>query len=179
VVIPFLLFEAIQTEVLTTALEWKAAMDYPMVVLQQSVHEVMRKYDAMREDLDRDAKITRRHALQNIAQFPIQMYGLAFLLSEQHVLPPAEEFLPLCAAGLTACLELRQYEPEGWVTIRRVLATYLPTLEKLAQQSSPTKQSADHYGRLDQMEAAARRARFYGQLPMIRIWKHRHWFGLP
>src|SRR5260370_13291345 len=104
------------------------------------------------------------------------MNDVALLLTEQHDLTPAEEFLPLCAAGLTACLELRQYEPEGWVTIRRVLATYLPTLEKLAQQSSPTKQSAahlaaqghllghmlaDHYVRLDQMEAAALRARFY------------------
>ncbi len=153
---------------------------YPIVLFQQSVYEAIRKYDAMRENhTDHNAKITRRHALQTIAQLPIQMYGLAFLLSDQQALPPPKEFLPLCAAGITACLELRQYEPEGWVTIRRILATYLPTLEKLAQQSSPMKQTAahlaaqghllghmlaDHYGRLDQMEAAARRARFYGQL---------------
>ena len=174
-----IMYDDLETEVMTTALQWKQAM-YSIVMLQQFVHAIIRRYDAMREDPDHYEKVTRRYALQTIAQFPIQMYGLAFLLSDLQTLPPSEEFLPLCAAGLTACLELRQYEqPEGWITIRRVLAAYLPTLEKLAQQSSPTKQAAahlaaqghllvhmlaDHYGKLEHMESAARRARFYGQL---------------
>lgn len=175
-----IVYDSLETEIVTTALQWKQAI-CPIVLLQRSVHEAIRKRDAMRkDDADHDTNLTRRHALQTIALFPIQMYGLAFLLSELHVLPPPEEFLPLCAAGLTACQELRQDErPEGWMTIRRVLAAYLPTLEQLAQQSSPTKQSAahlaaqghllvhmlaDHYGKLEQMEAAARRARFYGQI---------------
>jgi len=126
-----------------------------------------------------DAKISRRNALQAIAQFPIQIYGLTRFIPEKHPLSSAEELLPLCAAGLAACQELRQHEPEGMQTIRRVLAAYLPALEHFAQQSSPSQQSAahlvaqsyllinglvEHYGHYDQMEAASRMARFYGQL---------------
>ncbi len=134
----------------------------------------------MREDYaEHDTKISRRHALQTIAQFPIQMYGLAFLVGSHHILPPPEEFLPLCAASLSACRELRKYEAEGMAIIRRALAAYLPALEKIARRSSPSQQTAahlaaqgyllvqmlaDYHGKLDQMEAAANQARFYGQL---------------
>src|SRR5258707_9630894 len=63
--------------------------------------------------------------------------------------------------------------------MQRILAAYLPTLEKLAQYPSPSQSAAarlaaqgyllisiltDYYGRLDQMEAAARMARYYAQV---------------
>ncbi len=65
-----------------------------------------------------EAKVTRRHALQTIAQFPIQMYGLAFLVGSHYLLPSPEEFLPVCAASLTACRELRKYEGEPLFAVR-------------------------------------------------------------
>jgi hypothetical protein len=88
-----------------------------------------------------ETRITRRHALQVIAMLPIQFYGLKFWPSDTRTFPP-EEMLPLCAAGIVACLELRQYEPEGIIAMSRVLSAYLPTLERLARQSSPSQQAA-------------------------------------
>ena len=42
---------------------------------------------------------------------------------------PSENVLPLCAAGLIACRELRQYEAAGMMEVARVLSAYLPTLK--------------------------------------------------
>ncbi len=122
-----------------------------------------------------DSKITRRQALQAIALLPVQVYSLTHLPSEQ-VLP--EEALSLCAAGFTACIELQNYRPEGITAMQRILAAYLSPLEQTARRSSSAQTTAarltaqgyllvgtvaEHYGRLDQMEAACRMARFYAQ----------------
>ncbi|MGH2479311.1 MAG: hypothetical protein ACRDHW_06620, partial [Ktedonobacteraceae bacterium] len=127
-----------------------------------------------------ETNITRRHALQAIALLPIQIYGLAHLpFATPSRKRPPEEALPLCAAGMTACWELWQYQPEGILAVKRILAAYLPTLEHLVQQSSLSQKEAallaaqgyllvwrlaEHAGKLDQMEAAGRMARLHAQI---------------
>ena len=122
-------------------------------------------------------RISRRHALQAIAKFPIQMYALTALGIEHIHLAPVEEILPACAAGITACRAL--LKDEEIATIEHTLSIYLPTLETLAHQNSVYQQTAahlasqsyllatilaDHRRKLDHMEAYSRAARRYGQL---------------
>ncbi len=174
-----ILYDALTADIITMAQQWKLSSN-TIVLLQESVYQTIRTCDTMPENQKgQDAKISRRNALQAIAQFPLQMYGLTRFIPEKHPLSSAEELLPLCAAGLTACQELRQHEPEGTQTIRRVLAEYLPALEYFARQSSSFQQSAahlaaqsyllvsvvtDHYGQLYHREAASRMARYYAQI---------------
>jgi tetratricopeptide (TPR) repeat protein len=144
------------------------------------VAKTARKYDAMRKDHQNthEARITRRHALQAIAFFPIQMYGLNHIPLRIRSLP-LDETLASCAAGIVASWELRQYEPEGLTVIQKILAAYLPTLEQIARQPSPFQKAAanlaaqgyllmgllaNHYGKLEQMETTSRQARLYSQL---------------
>jgi DNA-binding SARP family transcriptional activator len=171
--------DVLEVAILTMTWRWKRSSG-PIALLQQLIYEVIRKHDAMRKNVsDHDSKLTRRQALQAVALFPLEMYGLSLFAPETPQRLPLEEMLPCCASGIVACWELRQYEPEGLAEIERLLPAYLATLEKLARQSSPYQQDAarlaaqgyllmgvlaEHFRRLDQMEAAARMARLYGQL---------------
>ncbi len=127
---------------------------------------------------DQRLRITRRQALQAIALFPIQMYGLADIPLKISSLP-IDETLASCAAGIVACWELRQHEPEGLAAMQKILASYLPALEQIAHQASPFQRTAanlaaqgyllmgilaNHYGKLEQMETTSHKARFYSQL---------------
>lgn len=174
-------YDTLECEIIAMALQWKPSAG-SLIVLQELALQAIRKHDAMHTKDHHDSnetRITRRHALQAIAQFPIQMYGLTLFSAGKQALPAPEELLPACAAGLTACLELRQYEPDGLFTIHRTLAAYLPALEHFACQSSPSQRGAahlasqsyllismitEHFGKYDQMEAACNLARLYGQI---------------
>jgi transcriptional regulator with XRE-family HTH domain len=173
-----IVYDCLEVEVITLALHWKKSSG-PLLYLQQLVSKALRNYDAMHQDDTRkDASLTRRQALQAIAVLPISLYGLTRTPLLPSQLSP-EEMLPLCAAGLTACGELRQYEPEGIYAIGRILSAYLPTLEELSRQSVTFQRTAaslasqgyllagllaDHAGQLDQLEAASRMARLYAQV---------------
>lgn len=146
--------------------------------LQRGVYKQIRSYDEMAEHKTREnGQMTRRQALQVIATMPIEVYGLAALGVGVVATPPAAEFLSLCAAGLVAARNLLSLE--DMPLIAGVVRAYLPTLEALAQRSSPHQQQAahlasqayllativvDHWRKLDQMEAYSRAARRYGQL---------------
>jgi hypothetical protein len=121
-----------------------------------------------------EIKLTRRHALQAIAMLPVELYGLHRSSPQQNKALDSESLLPLCAAGLVACRELRQYESAGMQVISQILSAYLPALEELACRSTPSQRTAahlaaqsyllltilaDHYGKFEQMEAASRMAR--------------------
>lgn len=175
-----ILYASLEVEIMAMALQWKRSSG-SIIFLQQLTYEAIRKHDAMHKDHhdDYDTRITRRHALQAIALFPIQMYGLTHLTPVVRPIP-FDKTLSSCAAGIAACWELRQDEPEGLATIQRILASYLPTLEHIARvQSSPSQQAAaylaaqgylllgilaNHYSKLEQMERTSRSARFYGKL---------------
>lgn len=145
---------------------------------QRSIQAKIKECDLMMQhNSGEEVRISRRQALQTIAKLPIQMYGLATLGDVGMRSIHAEEILPLCAAGLVASRALLQ--EENTASIANILATYLPVLEALARQSSPSQQAAahlvaqsyllatilaDHRGKLDYMEAYSREARKFGQL---------------
>ena len=171
-----MLYYGLEVEIMAMVLHWRSTA--PIAMLQQFAEELIRKHDAMHEEQNHDTQITRRHALQAIAFFPIQMYGLTHLAAPSRPIP-LDETIASCAAGITACWELRHYEPEGLQAIQHILSAYLPTLEQIARQPSLFQQSAaslaaqgyllvgilaNHYSKLAQMELASRRAYTYGQL---------------
>ncbi len=169
---------SLDVELIAMALQWRQSSD-PIVLLQQLTYESIRKYDAMHNDhSDHTTRVTRRHALQAIATFPIQMYSLTHLISDVRSMP-LNEVLPSCTAGITACWELRRDETEGLLTIQHILSAYLPMLENVVRQSSSYQLAAaylasqgyllvnvlaEHYGKKEQMEVAARKARLYGKI---------------
>ncbi|MBV9228494.1 MAG: helix-turn-helix transcriptional regulator, partial [Chloroflexi bacterium] len=65
------------------------------------VEELERKDNTMQE-----SPINRRNALRRIAALPIELYSLSFAVPTLLYAP--EEFLPRCAAGITACWYLRK-----------------------------------------------------------------------
>jgi tetratricopeptide (TPR) repeat protein len=171
--------DILELEIAALTLHWKRSSG-PITLLQQLTFEIMRKYDTMHTDLpEHESRRARRRALQVIALFPIQVYGLTLFAEDAPPRLPLEELLACCASGLVACWQLRQYEPEGLVLIERLLPAYLSTLEKLARSSSPFQAEAarltaqgyllltklaSYARRLEQMEAASVLARSYGQL---------------
>lgn len=171
-----MLYDGVEIKILALTLQWTRTSG-PISLLQQSIYHALRKQDMFYQD-EQTRNISRRHALQVIAGFPIELYGLSRFLTNGKAAPPSD-VLPLCAAGLVACRELRQYEAAGMQKIAHTLSIYLPTLEKLAVYPSPQQRQAahlasqsyllisilaDHSGKLDHMEAACRSARRYGQL---------------
>jgi tetratricopeptide (TPR) repeat protein len=172
-----MLYDSMETEILIVALRW-TPHDGSIESLQQRIATRIKDYDIMTHQHEgNETKLSRRHALQAIAKLPIQAYTLTALGTESLRLPPAEEFLPLCAAGLTACRSLLY--GGGRDTVPALLATYLPTLETMAR-SAPTHHKtaadlasqaylmatiiADHDGHLDHMEAYSKAARNYGHI---------------
>ncbi|MGH2497495.1 MAG: hypothetical protein ACRDIV_22575 [Ktedonobacteraceae bacterium] len=172
-----IVYDTFEVGVMTTVLKYKLLSE-PIISLQRSIQASIKEYDDMTQHYgDDQTHISRRHALQAIAKFPIQMYALtAFSIENMH-LAPADEILPACAAGITACRAL--LKDEEIATIEHILSIYLPTLETLAHKSSVYQQTAahltaqsyllatilaDHRRKLDHMEAYSRAARRYGQL---------------
>lgn len=168
--------ERLVAAVVREAIEWR--QQESLLVLQISVYRQIRNYDDMAEhETQQDGQMSRREALRIIAKLPIQIYGLAALGTGALSAVAAEDFLPMCAAGLVAARNL--LSTEDMSMIAGVVRMYLPTLESLAQRSSlHQKQAAhlasqsyllativaDHYHKLDQTEAYSRAARRYGQL---------------
>lgn len=172
-----MLYDSLETEILIVALRW-TLHDGSIESLQQRIATRIKDYDIMTHQHEaNETKLSRRHALQAIAKLPIQAYALTALGMESLHLPPAEEFLPLCAAGLTACRSLLY--GGGIDAVPALLAIYLPTLETMARYA-PTQHKtaahlasqaylmatiiADHYGHLDHMEAYSKAARNYAQI---------------
>lgn len=172
-----MLYDILEVDVVTTVLKYRLLSE-SITVLQRSIQASIKEFDDMTQHHNSDeARISRRHALQAIAKFPIQMYALGAFGIESMRLAPAEEILPSCGAGIIACRAL--LKNEEITTIEHILSAYLPALETLAHQSSPYQQAAahltsqsyllatilaDHRRKLDYMEAYSRAARKYGQL---------------
>ena len=87
---------------------------------------------------DAEHPLTRRDALRRLALLPVEMYGLTTLVGALR--QPAEEFLPLCAASVTACWYLMS--GSDFTLVEHVLPQYLPRLEALAKQPSRVQKEA-------------------------------------
>jgi tetratricopeptide (TPR) repeat protein len=78
-----------------------------------------------------DELLSRRDALRMLAALPIEMYGLSAF---KPVLKcPPEEILVQCAAGITACWQLRRGKELTFAA--SVVSQYLPTLQEIARSA--------------------------------------------
>jgi hypothetical protein len=107
--VPETVYVGLEMDILALAWRWQPFFG-SLALLQELFYDRIRKHDMMHNSL------TRRQALQAIAMFPLQAQGIQ--LSMETVLLPSHDMLPLCAAGLSACWELRQYEAEGMQMIQ-------------------------------------------------------------
>jgi transcriptional regulator with XRE-family HTH domain len=104
--------------------------------LQGQIMKETEQFDSIINDADHP--LTRRDALRRLALLPVEMYGLTTLVGTLR--QPAEEFLPLCAASITACWYLMS--GSDFTLVEHVLPHYLPRLEALAKQPSRMQKEA-------------------------------------
>ncbi|HEU5375730.1 MAG TPA: BTAD domain-containing putative transcriptional regulator, partial [Ktedonobacteraceae bacterium] len=98
----------------------------------------LRMFDEIKTMFDPDTYfLSRRSALLVIAALP---KGLLGLLRHQKTIFIEEEFLPSCAASITACWYL--LNGREFASVERALARYMPFLVSWAQQASPYQRTA-------------------------------------
>jgi tetratricopeptide (TPR) repeat protein len=110
----------------------------PCDILQAIIdREIIMFNDMQGTSLEEAFLLSRRQALVTLAALPTM---LASLFQEQSVPLPPEEFLPQCAASITACWHLLR--GKEFLLIEELLARYLPTLANLAHQASASQSTA-------------------------------------
>jgi transcriptional regulator with XRE-family HTH domain/tetratricopeptide (TPR) repeat protein len=108
--------------------------------MQSTLDRELRGFDDMKTLFDPDASsLSRRSALLVIAALP---KGLLDLLQQQNSLLIEEEFLPACAASVTACWHL--LNAGDYDAVERALARFLPFLVESARQAFPFQKTAAH-----------------------------------
>jgi hypothetical protein len=84
-----------------------------------------------------ESPINRRNALRRIAALPIKIYSLSLAIPA--VLYAIDEFLPQCAAGITALWYLRKGKDLAFVS--DTISRYIPTLKEIATNGKGTQQT--------------------------------------
>ncbi len=130
--------EDLEIRLLVQVYRWnRRSADYGN--LQRSIQQEIRSYDDMTDsETNKLENPERRKALRVLAKLPIQLYGLTALGASSAI--AAEELLPHCAAGLTACWHLSN--GIDLQLAQTTLSAYLPTLQKVATQSTVHKKVA-------------------------------------
>ena len=109
--------------------------------LQIMVDQEIKAFDEMLHQLQAQEmqKLSRRQALVTIAALPTML--LTFANSKQQKVSSfAEEFLPQCAASITACWHL--LKGKGFIAIGEILSQFAPMLETIALQPSSHQRAA-------------------------------------
>lgn len=132
------IFEDLEVHLLTTVGRWNRRK-IPYDGLQSMIDQQIRRYDDMSEqEKDGTENPERRKALRILATLPIGIYGLTMTGSVLQL--SAEELLPHCAAGLTACWHLSK--GKELPLVQTVVSAYLPTLTNLARETSRYQKAA-------------------------------------
>lgn len=87
-------------------------------------------------------KVSRRQALITIAALPTAL--VLGKLGDMAAGPDPAEFLPQCAASITACWHL--LKGDGLAAVEHILPKYVPALTALALHASPYQQEAGYLG---------------------------------
>ncbi len=99
--------------------------------IQRNIQQEIRSYDAMTDHTtNKLANPERRRALSVLATLPIQVYGLTALAPS---MVAAEELLPRCVAGITACWQLS--DGTDLHLAKAALTAYVPTLQRTVRQA--------------------------------------------
>jgi hypothetical protein len=107
-------------------------------ILQMLIDREIAMFDDIRETSESKAfTLSRRQALITLASLPTM---LTSLVQTQSFLLLPEEFLPQCAASITACWHLLR--GKEFLLAEKLLARYLPTLADLAHQSKSYQSTA-------------------------------------
>ncbi len=108
--------------------------------IQTMIDEEIRMLDEtlQQQQTREDYRISRRQALATLAALPTAV--LTWKQPGQSSVVVPEEFLPQCAASITACWHL--LKGDGLVAVEQILPKYVPTLTNLALQSSQHQQMA-------------------------------------
>ena len=131
-----LIFEDLEVRLLIVVGQWdRRSTSYDE--LQVKIAQQIRSYDDMTDHRSIENP-ERRKALRILASLPVGIYGLTVLGSTKTV--HADEFLPSCAAGLTACWQLSK--GSDLALVRDTVSSYLPTLTLLAKQPSHHQKAA-------------------------------------
>lgn len=105
---------------------------------QKILDRELRVFDEIKTMFDPDTYfLSRRSALLVIAALP---KGLLGLLQQQKTALIEEDFLPACAASITACWHL--LNGREFVSVEQTLSRYLPFLVGWARQASPYRRTA-------------------------------------
>jgi transcriptional regulator with XRE-family HTH domain len=132
------IIEDLEVHLLTTVGRWNRRK-VPYDGLQAMIDQQIRRYDDMSEqEKDSAENPERRKALRILATLPIGIYGLTVTGSVLQL--SAEELLPHCAAGLTACWHLSK--GKELPLVQAVVAAYLPTLTNLAREATRYQKAA-------------------------------------
>ncbi|MBV9690597.1 MAG: hypothetical protein JO202_12920 [Ktedonobacteraceae bacterium] len=99
--------------------------------LQGLLHQELERWTTMTQSND-ELVMSRRTALATLAAMPLGL--VPAILAGQRSPLVLEEFLPECAASISACWHLMM--GDGLATVATQLPKYLPALEILAQQPS-------------------------------------------
>lgn len=90
------------------------------------------------QELEMEESLSRRDALRRLALLPIEMSGLS--LASAIVKAPERDILAQCAAGLTACWNLRK--GRELTDVARIVSCYIPTLHLITQSSTALRKAA-------------------------------------
>ncbi len=131
-------FDLKQKVVCTLVMQWRGRAMY-CDELQAIIDQELWMFDMVKSLYTHDAyTLSRRQALVAIAALP------AAVLAAPHSLrrdtPAPEEFLPACAASMSACWQLMNGKEIA--TVERELARYLPLLMTQARQCSLYQEAA-------------------------------------
>jgi tetratricopeptide (TPR) repeat protein len=105
--------------------------------LQSCLIQELKRED--NSNMQEDTFLSRREAFHRFASFPIAFCGLSPLMAV--FVRPVEEILTHCAAGLTACWELRKGKDIAFAF--DTVSWYLPTLKAIAAHGSTAQQRKD------------------------------------
>lgn len=132
------IIEDLEVHLLTTVGRWNCRK-LPYDGLQAMIDQQIRRYDDMSEqEKDGAENPERRKALRILATLPIGIYGLTMTGSVLQL--SAEELLPHCAAGLTACWHLSK--GKELPLVQAVVSAYLPTLTNMAREATRYQKAA-------------------------------------
>lgn len=105
--------------------EIQALIDEEIKMLDETLHQ---------QQTSEEHRISRRQALTTIAALPTALLIGGRYLGQATTTVIPEEFLPQCAASITACWHLLQ--GDGLTAVEQILPKFVPMLTGLTQQAS-------------------------------------------
>jgi hypothetical protein len=99
---------------------------------------LIRELEQKDNTMMQESSMSRRKALRRLAALPVELYSLKIAAPVLLATLP-EDFLPRCAAGITACWYLRKGKDLAFVS--DTVSRYIPTLQEMATNGKGTQRT--------------------------------------